>query len=220
MNKQSVGLSDTLYQYVLDVSSRETPLLRRLREETAHDPLAVMQISPDQGQFMSLLVRLMNARRTIEIGVFTGYSSICVTTALPDDGQLVACDINEQWTRIAQRYWKEAGVAHKISLHLAPALDTLDALLRDGQAATYDFIFIDADKINYRHYYERGLQLLRAGGLVVVDNVLWGGSVADSNDNDANTVAIRAFNQFLHRDDRVDLSLVPIGDGLTLARKR
>jgi len=220
MNKQSIGLSDELYRYLLDVSLRESPLLRRLREETARDPLARMQIAPEQGQFMSLLVRLLGARRAIEVGVFTGYSSLCVAAALPDDGTLVACDVSEEWTAIARRYWQEAGLAHKISLRLAPALDTLDALLRDGGQASFDFVFIDADKVNYRHYYERALALLRPGGVVAVDNVLWGGSVADSRDAEPNTVAIREFNRALHEDTRIDLSLVPIGDGLTLARKR
>lgn len=220
MNKQSIGLSDELYRYLLDVSLRESPLLRRLREETARDPLARMQIAPEQGQFMSLLVRLLGARRAIEVGVFTGYSSLCVAAALPDDGALVACDVSEEWTAIARRYWQEAGLAHKISLRLAPALDTLDALLRDGGQASFDFVFIDADKVNYRHYYERALALLRPGGVVAVDNVLWGGSVADARNAEPNTVAIREFNRTLHEDTRIDLSLVPVGDGLTLARKR
>lgn len=220
MNKQSLGVPEHLYDYLLEVSLRESPLLKRLRQETAHYPLARMQISPEQGQFMSLLVRLIGARRAIEIGVFTGYSSICVATALPADGELIACDVSEEWTTMARRYWQEAEVAHKIALRLAPALDTLDALLRDGRENSFDFVFIDADKVNYRHYYERSLKLVRPGGLIVVDNVLWGGSVADPHDHEPNTVAIRAFNEALHRDERVDLSLLPVGDGLTLARKR
>ena len=217
--KQSIGLSDELYRYLLDVSLRETPLQRRLREETANNPLAQMQIAPEQGQFMSLLVRMLGAHRAIEIGVFTGYSSLCIAAALPADGELIACDVNADWTAIARRYWQEAGLAHKISLRLAPALDTLDTLLRNGEEGRFDFVFIDADKTNYRHYYERALALLRPGGLIAVDNVLWGGSVADKQNQEPDTLAIRAFNRALHEDARVELSLVPIGDGLTLARK-
>lgn len=220
MNKQSLGIPDALYRYLLGVSLREPPLLRRLREETARDPDAVMQIAPEQGQFMALLVQLIGARRTLEIGVFTGYSSLCVAAALPEDGQLVACDVSEEWTRVAERYWREAGVAHKITLKLAPALTTLDALLADGEAGRFDFAFIDADKINYQYYYERCLALLRPGGLIAVDNVLWGGVVADPAVNDANTLALRAFNEALHRDERIDLSMLPVADGMTLARKR
>lgn len=220
MNKQSIGLSDELYHYLLDVSLREPPLLRRLREETARDPLARMQIAPEQGQFMSLLVRLLGARRAIEIGVFTGYSSLCVASALSNDGELIACDVSDEWTAIARRYWQEVGLTHKISLRLAPALDTLDALLRDGEKESFDFVFIDADKMNYQNYYERALALIRPGGLIAVDNVLWGGSVADAQNQEPNTLAIRAFNQALHADARIDLSLIPIGDGLTLARKK
>ena len=179
-----------------------------------------MQIAPEQGQFMSMLVRLLGARRAIEIGVFTGYSSLCIAAALPADGELIACDVNEDWTAMAQRYWREAGLAHKISLRLAPALETLDALLRAGEEGNFDFVFIDADKVNYPHYYERALALLKPGGLIAVDNVLWGGSVADPGADDDNTRAIRAFNRGLHQDPRVELSLVPIGDGLSLARKK
>lgn len=220
MSNRSISLTDSLYQYLLEVSLREPDLLLRLREETAADPSARMQISPEQGQFMALLARLTGARRCIEIGVFTGYSSLCVATALPEDGRIVACDVSEHWTSIARRYWAEAGVAGKIDLRLAPAVETLDALIAGGEAGSYDFAFIDADKEGYLAYYERALVLLRAGGLVVADNTLWSGRVADPEVADEDTVAIRHFNEHLHRDARVDLSLVPIGDGLTLARKK
>ena len=220
MNKPNLGLSEPLYRYLLDVSLRESPLLRRLREETAREPLAMMQIAPEQGQFLALLLKLMGARRAIEIGVFTGYSSLCIAGALTDDGRLVACDVNDYWTDIAQRYWREAGLAHKIALRLAPAKETLDDLLQAGEQESYDFIFIDADKVSYQDYYERGLALLRPGGLIAVDNVLWGGSVADPAVNDASTAAIRTFNAALQQDRRIDLSVVPIGDGVTLARKK
>jgi caffeoyl-CoA O-methyltransferase len=220
MSSRTIALTEALYEYLLEVSLREPDILLRLREETAVDRLARMQISPEQGQFMALLVRLTGARRCLEIGVFTGYSALVTALALPDDGTIVACDVDERWTTIARRYWAEAGVAHKIDLRLAPALQTLDALVSAGQSGSYDMAFIDADKENYLPYYERSLQLLRRGGLVVADNTLWSGRVADPEVADEDTVAIRRFNELLHRDERVDLSLVPIGDGLTLARKR
>jgi caffeoyl-CoA O-methyltransferase len=179
-----------------------------------------MQISPEQGQFMALLARLMGARRCLEIGVFTGYSSLALALALPDDGRILACDVSERWTNVARRYWAAAGVAHRIELRLATAMETLDALLAAGEAGRYDFAFLDADKENYVGYYERVLQLLRPGGIVLADNTLWSGRVADPENAEATTVALRHFNEHLHRDERVDLSLVPIGDGLTLARKR
>jgi predicted O-methyltransferase YrrM len=220
MSSRTIALTDILYEYLLEASLREPDILLRLREETASDRLARMQISPEQGQFMALLVRLTGARRCLEIGVFTGYSSLVTALALPDDGRIVACDVDERWTAIARRYWAEAGVAHRIDLRLAPALQTLEGLLASGQSGSFDLVFIDADKENYLAYYERSLELLRTGGLVVADNTLWSGRVADPEVADADTVAIRHFNEFLHRDERVDLSLVPIGDGLTLARKR
>ena len=179
-----------------------------------------MQIGPEQGQFMALLARLTGARRCIEVGVFTGYSSLAVALALPPDGRIVACDVSEEWTAIARRHWQAAGVDSKIELRLAPAVDTLDAMLAAGEAGRHDLAFIDADKVNYGRYYERVLELLRPGGLVVVDNTLWSGRVADPAVVDADTVALREFNERLHVDERVDLSLVPIGDALTLARKR
>jgi caffeoyl-CoA O-methyltransferase len=220
MSRRTIQLTDALHEYLLAVSLREPPLLRGLREETAAQPSAGMQISPEQGQFMGLLARLTGARRCLEIGVFTGYSSLSVALALPEDGRIVACDVSEPWTAIARRYWREAGVEGRIDLRLGPALDTLDRLLATGEAASYDLAFIDADKENYLGYYERVLQLLRPGGLVVVDNTLWDGRVADPENAEPDTVAIRHFNEHLAHDERVDLSLLPIGDGLTLARKR
>ncbi len=220
MSRKSIGLEDRLYQYLLGASLREPPSLEKLREETAAHPQAGMQISPEQGQFMQLLLRLMGARRVVEVGVFTGYSSLAMALALPDDGRLLACDVSEEYTAIARRHWQAAGVASKIELVLAPALETLEARIMAGDAGRYDFAFIDADKTGYLAYYERLLTLLRPGGLIAVDNTLWDGAVADPAENSPDTVALREFNARLHRDERVDLSLVPIGDGLTLARKR
>jgi caffeoyl-CoA O-methyltransferase len=220
MARHTLSLTDSLYQYLLEVSLREPEILSRLREETAALTAAGMQIAPEQGQLMAMLVRLVGARRCLEVGVFTGYSSLAVALALPSDAHLVACDVSEEWTRIARRYWQEAGVEDKIELRLAPATKSLDALLAEGQAGHFDFAFIDADKGNYQGYYERVFELLRPGGLIAVDNVLWGGSVVDSRDTSEDTQAIRAFNAALANDRRVDISLVPIGDGLTLARKR
>ena len=219
MSSRTHGLTDTLYQYVLDVSLREPAVLRRLREETAAHPRATMQISPEQGQFMALLVRLMGARKTLEVGVFTGYSALSVALALPPEGRIVACDVSEEYTAVARRYWHEAGVEDKIDLRLAPALETLDALLADGHAGTFDFGFIDADKQNYVAYYERALSLLRPGGLLAIDNVLWGGDVADPSITNETVTAIRALNARLRHDTRIRLSLLPVGDGLTLALK-
>lgn len=220
MSKKMTKVTEELYDYILSVSLREPDILRRLREETAPYPHSVMQISPDQGQFMAFLIRLIAATRTIELGVYTGYSSLCVALALPPDGRLIACDVNHEWTSMARRYWAEAGVAHKVDLQLAPAMETLDRLLAEEQAGSFDFVFIDADKENYSGYYERCLELLRPGGLIAVDNVLWSGRVADPREKDEDTVAIRQFNAKLLSDDRVLLSMVPIADGLTLALKR
>jgi caffeoyl-CoA O-methyltransferase len=219
-DQKTLGLSNTLYNYLLSVSLREPDVLQQLREETARLPMAMMQIAPEQGQFMALLVQLLNARKTLDVGVFTGYSSLCVALALPPDGKIVACDVNEDYTAIARPYWESAGVADKIDLRIAPALETLDNLLASGQAGTFDFAFIDADKENYEGYYERSLQLIRPGGLIAIDNVLWSGRVAKPQVQDADTQAIRAFNNKLHHDERVNLSLVPVSDGLTLALKR
>ena len=220
MSNRSIVLTDSLYEYMNDVSLREPPLLLALREETAELTQRAMQISPEQGQFMALLARLIGARRCLEVGVFTGYSSLATALALPDDGRIVACDVSEEWTAIARRYWKRAGVDHKVDLRLAPASETLDALIAEGHGGTYDFAFLDADKTSYLDYYERALVLLRSGGLMLIDNTLWSGRVADPEVADADTVALRHFNEVLHRDERVDLSLLPMGDGLTLARKR
>ncbi len=220
MSNRTIQVDDRLYPYILSVSLREPEIMARLRAETAQMKYSNMQIAPEQGQFMALLAQLLGARRCLEIGVFTGYSALAVARVLPAEGVVIACDMNEEWTVVARRYWAEAGVADRIDLRLGPALDTLAELLDDGQAETFDFAFIDADKLEYRDYYERVLKLLRPGGLVSVDNVLWAGSVADPEKLDEETEAIRAFNEFLHRDERVDLSLVPIGDGLSLARKR
>jgi len=219
MSTKTFTLSDRLYDYYLSISSREPTILRRLREETARQPLAAMQVSPEQGQFMALLIQLMGAKKILEIGVFTGYSALWTALALPTDGKLVACDVSEEWTAIARCYWQQAGVANKVDLHLAPALKTLDQLLATEQAGTFDFVFIDADKENYLQYYEQSLQLVRPGGLIAIDNVLWSGRVANLQVQDQSTRAIRALNEQLLHDQRVALSLVPIGDGLTLALK-
>jgi len=220
MSNQTLGLDNQLYDYLLSVSLREPEILKKLREETAKHPYAIMQISPEEGQFMALLVTLMGASKTLEIGVFTGYSSLSIALALPRDGTIIACDVSEEYTAIARHYWQRAGVSDKITLKLAPALQTLDELLATGQGETFDFIFIDADQENYHAYYERSLQLLRTGGLIVIDNVLWSGKVAHPEVQDQNTQALRVFNEKLRNDPRIRLSLVPIGDGLSLALKR
>jgi predicted O-methyltransferase YrrM len=220
MTNKSLNMGDRLYDYLLSVSLREPEILLKLREETARHPMSQMQIAPEQGQFMALLVQLMGATKTLEVGVFTGYSALTVALALPENGQVVACDVSEEFTAIARRYWEMAGVASKIDLRVAPATETLDRLLAEGQAETFDFAFIDADKSNYGTYYEQALQLVRPGGLILIDNVLWSGRVADGQVQDTRTEAIRAFNRKLHEDQRVTLSMVAIADGLTLALKR
>jgi len=220
MSTRTIELDDRLYDYLVDVSVREHEAQRRLRERTADMEDAMMQIAPEQGQFMALLVRLIGARRTLEIGTFTGYSALSVALALPPDGRIVACDVSTDYTDIAGPFWREAGVADKIDLRIAPALETLDALIAEGPDNDFDFAFIDADKENYDGYYERCLRLVRPGGLIAIDNVLWTGSVIDPAKDDADTNAIRALNAKLKTDERVDISLVPIGDGLTLARRR
>ncbi len=214
-----LALDEALYRYVLDHSLREHPAQTALREATRSHPYAGMQIAPEQGQFMALLAKLLGARRAIEIGVFTGFSALSVALALPDDGRLLACDVSDEFTRIGRPFWQQAGVAHKIDLQLRPALQTLDARLAAGEAGHYDFVFIDADKTGYDAYYERSLQLVRPGGLIVLDNTLRGGEVARRTPN-ADTQALQALNDKLHGDQRIDLSLLPFSDGVTLARKR
>ncbi len=214
------AVAQNFTDYIRSVTLREPELLQRLREETARLPDSMMQIMPEQGQFMMMLLRLTGAKQTLEVGVFTGYSSLSVALALPDDGRVIACDVSEEYTSVARRYWREAGVEHKIELRLAPAVATLTALLGEGRAGTFDFAFIDADKPNYDRYYELALQLIRPGGLIAIDNVLWHGKVLDHSVQDDDTRAIRALNEKLRHDDRISLSLIPIGDGLTLACKR
>lgn len=217
---RQLSLDDRLYRYLVEHSVREPEVLRALREETAKLPMAGMQIGPDQGQFMALLVKLAGARRCLEIGVFTGYSCLSVALALPPDGRIVACDVSEEWTAIARRYWEKAGVASKIELRLGPALATLDALRSQEGEGIFDFAFIDADKGNYLAYYERCLPLVRRGGLIAVDNTLWSGDVANPDNRTSDTVSLRRFNEALHADARIDLAMLPVGDGLTLALKR
>jgi len=220
MANRTLALDDRLYRYMLDHSVREPDMLTALRQETAQHPMGRMQIAPEQGQLLALLVQLMGVKKALEIGVFTGYSALTVALALPPGGTLVACDVSAEYTAIARRYWAKAGVADKIDLRIAPAIDTLNHLLESGAANSFDFAFIDADKSNYPTYYEQSLKLVRPGGLIAIDNVLWSGRVADPDSQDNRTQKIRAFNHALYQDDRVVISLVPIADGLTLAMKR
>lgn len=220
MSTETMNLTPQVYDYLLSKSLRENQVLEKLREETHKHPRSIMQISPEQGQFMALLVELLGAKKTLDIGTFTGYSALAVALALPKDGKVIACDINEEWTDIAKRFWERAGVADKIDLHIAPALETLQKLISDGQADTFDFAFIDADKHSYADYYEAALELLRPGGLIAIDNVLWKGEVANTDNQEDDTNAIRAINEFVHKDERVSISMLPLSDGVTLARKR
>ena len=213
-------IGDDLWEYMRRVTVREPEILRRLREETAQYPNSNFQISAEQGQLMALLMHLIDARRTIEIGVYTGYSALSTALALPENGRMVACDVNQEWTSVARRYWREAGVDQKIDLRLGPALATLDALIAERRAGEFDFAFIDADKSNYANYYERALVLLRPRGLIAIDNVLWDGKVIDASFDDPDTRAIRLLNEQLKNDDRVWLSMLPVRDGLTLACKK
>lgn len=220
MTNRTLKLDDDLYRYLLDVSLRETPLLKRLRDETAQLANAQWQIAPEQGQFMALLVRLSGARRIIEVGTFTGYSALCMAQAMPADGRLICCDIPGDYNATAERYWREAGLAGRIEQRLAPALETLAALEAAGQAGSFDLIFIDADKANYPAYFEHALGLVRQGGLILFDNTLWSGRVLEQHPDSVDTRAIQALNRALKDDARIDLSLLPLGDGLTLCRKR
>ncbi len=221
MSNRTLSLDDRLYQYLLEFSVEESPLLRELRQQTQRDvELAVMQISPEQGQFIRWLVRLAGVRRAIEVGTYTGYSSLCIAMAMPEEGELICCDVNREWTDLAQRYWHRAGLAQRIRLHLQPAQQTLRTLLEAGREGEFDFVFIDADKPNYPVYYELALKLLRRGGVIAIDNTLWSGAVADANDQSADTRAIRQMNALLKDDKRVEKCMLPIGDGLSLAMKK
>ena len=212
----SIELRNYLWKKGLD----ENPVLKRLREETENHPFALMQICPEQGALMANLVRLISAKKAIEVGTFTGYSALAVALALPEDGYLLACDISEEFTSIGKPYWEEAGVSENIDLQIAPAIETLKSKIEDGESNTYDFAFIDADKINYLNYYELCLDLIRSGGVIAIDNVLWGGSVIDSARTDDDTKAIREINDFIVSDKRVNISMIPVGDGVTLAVKK
>lgn len=221
MSTQILNLTENLHNYLISVGVRDSEILQELRAENQQHPRAVMQIAPEQGQFMGLLVQLLGVKKALEVGVFTGYSSLIVAMAMPADGQLIACDISDEYTAMARKYWEKAGVAHKVDLRIAPALDTLDQLIAEGHSNSFDFAFIDADKSNYDNYYERALQLVRPGGLIAVDNVLWSGRVAEPPEQQDNrTKRIHALNEKIHRDERVSMSLVPIADGLMLAMKR
>lgn len=220
MSNVSVGLAPDLHAYLVEHGVREPDILRRLREETADLPQHNMQIAPEQGALMALLVGLIGARRCIELGTFTGYSSLAVALALPADGEIVCCDVSEEWTSVARRYWSEAGVADRVDLRLGPALETLDDLTAGGASGTFDFAFIDASKREYPDYHERILRLLRQGGLAVYDNVLWDGDVIDESKTDPDTVGVRRLNDRLLADERVSISMIPVADGLTLVQKR
>ena len=220
MSGTSIGLSDALHDYLLSITLRESDAMTRLREETAEHPESEMQIAPEQGQFLRFLVQLVGARRTIEVGVFTGYSALAVAEVLPPNGEIVACDVSEEYTQVARRHWQAAGVADTIDLRLAPAAETLDALVADGQAGTFDFSFIDADKETYDTYYEQSLELLRPGGVIALDNMFRGGAVADPAPDDDSVRATKRLNEKLHEDDRIELSVLPLADGVTLAMKR
>ena len=219
MSPQSLTLTAELHQYIIDIGIREPAVLTELRRRTAEHPQQRMLLAPEQGQLISMLVKLLGARRTLDVGTFTGYSSTVVALALPDDGQVITCDVNESDTAIAAEFWGKADVESKIDLRLAPALETLDMLVEDGQSETFDFSFIDADKGNYINYFQRSLELVRIGGLIAVDNTLWAGRVLETEPEAGTTVSIKAFNAYVHAEERVELVLVPVGDGLTLARK-
>jgi predicted O-methyltransferase YrrM len=220
MSNTSIGVPEDLHEYLVAHGVREPDILRRLREETAALPQHDMQIAPEQGAFMALLVEILDARRCIELGTFTGYSSLVVTLAMPSDGQMVCCDVSEEWTSVARRYWAEAGVGDRVDLRLGPALETLDELLAGGAAGTFDFAFVDASKREYPDYHERIVRLLRQGGVVAYDNVFWAGDILDESKTDPDTLGVRRLNDRLAQDERVTISMIPVADGLTLARKR
>jgi len=220
MSARTLTITPALHEYLTRVGVRESSTAAALRVETAKLPMAMMQISPEQAAFMQLIVKLLGVRRALEVGTFTGYSALVVAEAMPADGKLICCDVSDEWTSIGKKHWAAAGVAHKIDLRLAPAVTTLDQLLASGQANAFDFAFIDADKSNYDNYYERALKLVRVGGLIGIDNTLWNGAVVDASRQDADTKAIRALNEKVHADSRIDVVLLPIGDGLTLCRRR
>jgi len=220
MANRSIALNEELYNYLLESGLREPEILQRLRLATEKEKLSVMRSAPEQGQLMAMLIRLMGARRVLEIGTYTGYATLWMAQAMPADGEIVTCDVSDEWASVGERFWGEAGVADKITLHLRPAIETLNALIADGQLGSFDFVFIDADKENYSAYYEASLKLLRSGGLMVVDNVLWGGSVIDDANQEASTVAIRAFNRVLKCDSRVEINMLPVADGITLVMKK
>ncbi|MBI3928066.1 MAG: class I SAM-dependent methyltransferase [Armatimonadetes bacterium] len=220
MSRRTLTLTDELYDYMLSISLREPEVMKRLREETARLPQSRMQIAPEQAQFMAFLAELIGARRVLEVGTFTGYSALALAGALPPEGRLITCDVNDVWTSMARPFWEEAGVLGRIEVRLGPAVGTLDALLDEGLEGTFDLAFIDADKENYRRYYEQCLRLVRSGGLVLLDNILWSGRVADSRVKDVDTEALRQINRRLHQDERVSLSVLPLADGLTIALKR
>jgi caffeoyl-CoA O-methyltransferase len=220
MSDFTLNMTSELYEYYQKISLREPEVLEKLRLQTHKMSMSQMQISPEQGQFMRFLIELMQAKKTLDVGVFTGYSTLCVALALPNDGKVIACDINVEWTKIAKKFWEMAGVANKIELILAPAVETLQNLIEKGESDTFDFIFIDADKANYPIYYEQSLKLVRSGGVIAIDNVLWGGQVADLSINDSHTLMFRELNKKILKDERVMISMLPVGDGLTMARKR
>ena len=220
MANRSFGLSEELYDYLLDAGLREPVVLQRLRQATEHQELSVMRSAPEQGQLMAMLIKLMGAKRILEVGTYTGYATLWMAEAMSNDGQLITCDVSEEWTSVGRQFWDEAGVADRIILHLRPAMKTLDHLLAQDEAGSFDFAFIDADKENYQAYFERCLNLMRSGGLMVIDNVLWGGSVMDHDNHEASTVAIRAFNRALKTDERIEINMLPIADGITLVMKK
>lgn len=219
MANRSIALNEELYSYLLESGLREPDVLQRLRLATEQEELSMMRSAPEQGQLMAMLINLMGARRVLEVGTYTGYATLWMAQALPDDGELVTCDVSDVWTSVGVPFWDEAGVADMITLHLRPAIETLDLLLADGQSGSFDFVFIDADKEGYAAYFEAALKLLRSGGMMVIDNVLWGGSVIDENNQEASTIAIRTFNQALRDDVRIAINMLPVADGITLARK-